>query len=109
MARIQVLVDDLMLQSKVAETLRACGHEPRVGGEPGADVELIVADIDAIDLSAVAAAAPPKLGFHPHTEPEKREAAEAAGFDRVVPRSRMARELPDLVAALLAEAPDATR
>jgi hypothetical protein len=30
-----------------------------------------------------------------------KEAAEAAGVDKVVPRSRMARELPDLVKGLL--------
>jgi hypothetical protein len=34
-------------------------------------------------------------------EPEVRERALAAGFDLVVPRSRMAREGPQLVEALL--------
>ena len=37
------------------------------------------------------------LGFYRHTDPETRGRAEAAGVDLVVPRSRMARELPELV------------
>ena len=40
------------------------------------------------------------LGFFAHVEPEVRERALAAGFDQVVPRSRMHREGPALVAAL---------
>ncbi len=100
MARVQVLVDDLMLQSKVTETLRASGHVPVARGE-GDEVELVVADLDAVDVSEVAALDAPKLGFCRHTDLEARREAERAGFDRVVPRSRMARELPELVAALL--------
>ena len=34
----------------------------------------------------------PRLGFYSHVEQDVRQRAEAAGFDRVVPRSRMARE-----------------
>jgi hypothetical protein len=40
------------------------------------------------------------LGFFAHVQPEVRERALAAGFDQVVPRSRMAREGPALVDAL---------
>jgi hypothetical protein len=43
-----------------------------------------------------------RLGFYPHVQPELKKRAEAAGFDMVVPRSRIARELPDLVEKLLA-------
>lgn len=99
MARVLCLVDDLMLQSKVVETLRSAGHE--VVDEDADGAELIVADLDAVDLGAVATMAPPKLGFCRHTDIELRRTAEAAGFERVVPRSRMARELPELVAAAL--------
>lgn len=101
MARVAVLVDDLMLGSKVVETLRAAGHEPLTGGGEGA--EAIVADLDAVDAARVAAIGPPALGFCRHTDTEARERALAAGFKRVVPRSRMARELPALVSALLAD------
>ena len=41
------------------------------------------------------------LGFYSHVEGAVRERAERAGFDLVVPRSRMAREGSDLVAGLL--------
>ncbi len=103
MARIAVLVDDLMLQSKVTEMLRSAGHEvSREVGNAEQPAELIVADLDAIVVADIAALSPPKLGFCRHTDVEARKQAEAAGFDRVVPRSRMARELPELVAALLA-------
>ena len=40
------------------------------------------------------------LGFYSHVDVETKKRAEAAGFDRVVPRSRMAREGPALVEAL---------
>ncbi len=95
------MVDELMLQSKVTETLRSAGHEVVTGAGGEAAVDLVVADLEAVDLEAVAALAPPKLGFYSHTDTDTRRAAEAAGFDRVVPRSRMARELPELVSGLL--------
>jgi len=43
----------------------------------------------------------PTLGFYSHVDQEMRKAADAAGFSRVVPRSRMAREGAALVAGLL--------
>ena len=48
------------------------------------------------------------LGFYSHVEAEARERAQRAGFDLVVPRSRMAREGAELVARLAAgdAAPD---
>ncbi len=95
------MVDDLMLQSKVVEMLRSAGHEPVAESEGAGEIEAIVADLDAIEIDRVAALSPPKLGFCRHTDTEARERAERAGFDRVVPRSRMARELPELVEALL--------
>jgi hypothetical protein len=103
MARVQVLVSDLMLASKVTETLGSAGHELVAGPDPDPEAELIVADLDAVDAAAIAAAGPPTVGFYQHTDVATRERAEAAGFDMVVPRSRMARELPDLVTRLLAD------
>ena len=108
MARVLGLVTDLMLSSRVEGSLRAAGHDVEVRGEPGADAsgfDLIVADLEAVDPVAVAAIGPPTLGFYSHVDVETRRTAEAAGFDQVVPRSRMARELPQLVERLLAERP----
>jgi hypothetical protein len=104
-ARILAVVADLMLASRVEAPLRAAGHEVTVRTEAGADAggfDLIVADLDLADPEAIAAAGPPAIGFYSHVDVPTRRRAEAAGLELVVPRSRMARELPDLVAASLA-------
>jgi hypothetical protein len=102
-ARVLAVVPDLMLSSRVAEGLGAAGHEVEVvAALPEAiDADAIVCDLDAVDIGAIAAAGPPTLGFYSHVDVETRSAAEAAGIDLVVPRSRMARELPELVEGLL--------
>ena len=104
MAHVLALVTDLMLASRVEGSLRAAGHDVEVLGEPGpdaAEADLIVADLEAVDPAAVAAIGPPTLGFYSHVDVETRKRATEAGFDLVVPRSRMARELPELAARLL--------
>ncbi len=45
----------------------------------------------------------PALGFYSHVDVDARKRAEEAGIDLVVPRSRMARELPALAERLLAD------
>lgn len=104
MARIVALVSDLMLASRVEGSLRAAGHEVTVKAVPDAETveaDAIVADLEAVDPEAVVAIGPPTLGFYSHVDVETRRVAEAAGFDVVVPRSRMARELPELMERLL--------
>ncbi|MGI8632617.1 MAG: hypothetical protein ACR2NA_08750 [Solirubrobacterales bacterium] len=106
MARVLALAPELMLASKLSSTLRAAGHEVDVlSAAPDAwpEAELAVCDLTAIDPSALPASPPLLLGVYPHVDVELRRSAEAAGFDLVVPRSRMARELPELVERLLAE------
>jgi hypothetical protein len=104
-ARIVAVVSDLMLASRVQESLGAAGHEvavvPALPSPLVADA--IVCDLDSVDAAAIAAAGPPALGFYSHVEVETRREAEAAGLDLVVPRSRMARELPQLVERLLSD------
>jgi hypothetical protein len=100
-ARIALLCPDLLFGSKLQGALRAAGHEP-VAADEEADVLVVdlTDDPDArIEQSARAGA--PRLGFYSHVEQDVRQRAEAAGFDRVVPRSRMAREAPALVESLL--------
>lgn len=108
MARIAAVVADLMLGSRVEEGLRGAGHEvslgPGVPGEPAA-FDAIVCDLDAADAASVAGTGLPSLGFYQHTDVETRRAAEEAGIDVVVPRSRMVRELPELVEGLLGPQP----
>ena len=104
MARIVALVTDLMLASRVEGSLRAAGHDVKVQAKAGPDAasaDAIVADLEAVDAAEVVAIGPPTLGFYSHVDVETRRVAEEAGFDVVVPRSRMARELPALVEKLL--------
>ena len=101
MARVALLCPDLLFGSKLQGALRAAGHEPVA---PGEDAELMVVDLtDDVEerISASAAAGIPRLGFYSHVEQEVRRRAEHSGFDRVVPRSRMAREAGALVDAML--------
>ena len=104
-ARVVALVPDLMLASRVEATLAGAGHEvtlaSALGGEPIVEADLIVADVGEVDPAAVVNRGAPVLGFYQHTDPETRRRAEAAGVDVVVPRSRLARELPELAARLL--------
>jgi hypothetical protein len=105
-ARILAIVGDLMLASRVEESLRAAGHEvtvtPSLPDPPEADA--IVCDLDTADLTALAAAPIPVLGFYSHVDTETKRTAEAAGITQAVPRSRMSRELPQLMEKLLTNA-----
>jgi hypothetical protein len=104
MARVVVLGTDLMLASRVTTALDAAGHEvEQLSAAPDEldGVDLVVADLDALEPEALADLGVPVLGFHQHTDVETKRRAEAAGIDLVVPRSRMVRELPELAARLL--------
>ena len=106
MARVVALAPDLMFASRIEATLGAAGHDVTVAGSaaeaPLDDAEVVIADLELIDPEAVAGLGVPVLGFYRHTDPATRERAEAVGVDQVVPRSRMAREMPELVGSLLA-------
>jgi DNA-binding NtrC family response regulator len=117
MARVVALLPDLLFGSKVQGMLAAAGHDVTVAGSPeavlehgGADAgDLLVIDLceDAarrIALLADMAASTRTLAFYLHTDVETRALALEAGFDLVVPRSRMAREGAALADKLLAAA-----
>ena len=105
MARVLSIATDLMLGSKVTETLSAAGHEvvssPSMEEATWDGIDLIVADLDVENPEALVGLGMPVLGYYSHVDVETREASEAAGVDLVVPRSRMARELPALAERLL--------
>ena len=109
MAHVIALAPDLMFASRIEATLGAAGHEvtlaPSASEAPLDDADILIADLERIDPEVVVGLGKPVLGFYRHTDPETRERAEAEGVDLVVPRSRMAREMPDLVAGLLAQEP----
>ncbi len=122
MARVALLCPDLLFGSKVEGGLGAAGghsverfeSEEAAGAAVARGVDVLVVDLGAEGVDGprlvellrgsgeLRGAA--TLGFYPHVEQETRRRAEAAGFDLVVPRSRMAREMAALVERLAASA-----
>jgi hypothetical protein len=100
MARIAAVVADLMLASRVRTSLEASGHEveedSRLPDELDG-IDLVVADLDAVSPEQLADLQVPVIGFYQHTDTETKLRADAAGLALAVPRSRMVRELPELV------------
>ena len=85
--------------------LSAAGHDvtlsPTLAEAPLDDADLIVADLDTETPEALVGLGLPVLGYYSHVNLDTKQAADAAGIDLAVPRSRMARELPQLVDQLL--------
>jgi CheY-like chemotaxis protein len=118
MARVAALIPDLLFGSRVQASLEAAGHEvdlvtsevetwDEIGGIDVLVVDLTTDAVDGVGLRDTLATGGElqgvrTLGFFAHVEPEVRERALQAGFDLVVPRSRMAREGADLVGRLAA-------
>jgi len=104
-ARIVAIAADLLLGSKVEGMLSSAGHDaslsPSLAEAPLDDAELLVADLDEENPEALVGLGIPVLGYYSHVNAETRRVAEAAGVDLVVPRSKMVRELPQLVEGLL--------
>jgi hypothetical protein len=103
MARVALLCPDLLFGSNVEGALRAAGHEVLRGDAQGVDVLVVDLTADDVDIEALGTRDDAAtLGFYPHVQVEVRRRAEAAGFDLVVPRSKMNREGPALVEKVLA-------
>lgn len=106
MARVVAVSPDLLFGSRIEATLRQAGHEvtlsPSLAEAPLDGAELLIADLQVEAAEALTAVGVPVLGYYSHVDAETRRQAEAAGVDLVVPRSRMAREMPELVERLLA-------
>lgn len=84
--------------------MRSAGHDVAVAQSLPDHIEadVLICDLEAVDIEQVARADAPTLGFYSHVDLATKNAADAAGIDLAVPRSRMARELPQLVDKLLA-------
>ncbi len=123
MAAVLILSGDLMFGSRLLSSLGAAGHEAELlGGEaalrkrlasgPEPAPEILVVDLTDERLDGAGAleslrtdgtlGALRTLAFFSHVETAVRERAQAAGFDLIVPRSRMAREAAAVVAGLSA-------
>jgi hypothetical protein len=113
-ARVLALIPDLLFGSNVVGALRAAGHEVQlvsdIPGDTSERGDVVVVDLTAdaseriARLSALDLGGARTLAFYSHVEADVRAAAEDAGFDLVVPRSRMNREGPALVERLAAGA-----
>jgi hypothetical protein len=128
MARVLALTADLLFGSRIQGDLVAAGSEVELiadetrlrtrladSDKPAADVlvvDLTDAQLDGAGIVAALAGegglhgeGMPRsvrtLGFYSHVDAPARERAEQAGFDLVVPRSRMAREGAALVTSLV--------
>jgi len=118
MARIALLCPDLLFGSKVEGSLTAAGHEvTRLDQEESARAEAARSELLIVDLTDPSfdgsmlvesmkmgreLEGVRTLGFYAHVDQDTRRRAEDAGFDQVTPRSRLARDGPALVEALLA-------
>lgn len=119
MARVVALIPDLLFGSKVQAALAGAGHAVQLIGDAAAaraaapDADVLVVDLatGGIDGPALVESlrvageldATRTLAFYSHVDADTREHALDAGFDLVVPRSRMNREGADLVSRLAAE------
>jgi hypothetical protein len=100
-ARVALLCPDLLFGSKLQSALAAAGHEV-VAADAPADVLVVDLTADQEErLAQASASGLPTLAFYAHVEQDVRRRAQAAGIDRVVPRSRMAREAAELVEGVL--------
>jgi CheY-like chemotaxis protein len=123
MARVLALVPDLLFGSRVQAALDGAGHDVELVGEPArvADrlaeapqISVLIVDLTRDDLDGAGLVrglstdgrleGARTLGFFSHVDTGTRERAQQAGFDLVVPRSRMAREGAELVTRLAGEA-----
>jgi CheY-like chemotaxis protein len=116
LARVVALVPDLLFGSKVLSMLEGAGHEVTLTAEEDdarteaefSDVLVVDLTTDTIDgimlVDSMVAGGELRnqrtLGFYSHVETDVPDRAREAGFDLVVPRSRMAREGAELVGRL---------
>ncbi|HWG08831.1 MAG TPA: hypothetical protein VN672_07455 [Solirubrobacteraceae bacterium] len=121
MARVLALVPDLLFGSRVQGSLTAAGDEVELLGDAPAlrerlsaaeapRAQVLIVDLTNAQLDGAALHESlvanrlldgvKTLAFYSHVDVHTGERAREAGFDLVVPRSRMAREGPQLVARL---------
>jgi DNA-binding response OmpR family regulator len=126
-ARVVALIPDLLFGSRVQGALRSAGHEvellgderslrDRLGDSTAPVPAVLVVDLTSEDLDGArlvktlsgegGLARTRTLGFYSHVDVHTRERALEAGFDLVVPRSRMAREGGELVERMAAGVPN---
>jgi hypothetical protein len=110
-ARVVAFIPDLLFGSNVLAAVSGAGHDVTLAGDErrlkadAPDAEVLIFDLTAdaperIELYTAVQVAAKTLAFYSHVESDTRALAEQAGFDLVIPRSRMAREGAVLVTRL---------
>jgi DNA-binding NarL/FixJ family response regulator len=105
--KVAALVDDLLFSSKIAAVARKCGATVTFFRTPQSvpeDAELILMDLEAPGLDAIAAIKALKtaraakvVGYVSHVQVELKRRAEEAGADIVLPRSAFVNQLAELL------------
>jgi DNA-binding NarL/FixJ family response regulator len=117
-ARAVALIPDLLFGSNVIGALKASGHDPvlvaNASDLQGAldDADVLIVDLTADPGERIDLVRPilssngslKSLAFFSHVERDVGAEAKEAGFDLVVPRSRMARAGGELVSQLVQSA-----
>ncbi len=108
---IVAVVDDLMVGVRIEEAAKAIGTRAeavssyeearrslRSGVVEGLVVDLAISGLDLDELVREARQARAWLiAFYPHVNVELRRAAKRAGVERIYPRSRFLRDLPNIL------------
>ena len=117
MTRVVAYMDDLFFQMKLAETAKHLGLEVKVASNADSLLQLlepppalVIFDLNArsspLDAVKRLRAAQPNLrvvGFLSHVQVDLASQAESAGFDEIMPRSKFSMQLPQILAAAIAE------
>jgi len=113
MADAIAVVRDLIFSSKISGTARAVGIDAKIvsttnalqAALDGGDVALVIVDMSLPNDEAIAAlrcgaghaSRPTTVAFYSHVQSALREAAEQAGADLIMARSKFTEDLPQLL------------
>lgn len=113
MANAIAVVSDLIFSTKISGTARAVGVDAKIvsttkdlgAALDAGDVRLVIVDMSLANDEALAAlrcgashaSRPTTLAFYSHVQSDLREAAERAGTDLILPRSKFNEQLPQLL------------
>ncbi len=115
MAEVVALVEDLLFQSKMAETARQLGislqtvasADALLAAAMGQAPKLVLVDLNArqgplegIARLKAAGNAAPIIGFFSHVQTELAERARAAGCSQVLPRSQFSAKLAEILSGV---------
>ena len=111
MGRVVALVEDIFFIAKMKETAKQAGVTLDTAGTADAlasaartdGTSLLIVDlnargsIEAIEMLRAAGITLPVIAFFSHVQAELAERARLAGCEEVMPRSKFARELPEIL------------